>query len=73
MAKMIPTIGIIGMSGQRIMRIPQRIPPIIIIMVPIIKRRIREKKPTIRETSRSINICILSCIEELAEAAPAEI
>ena len=52
----IPARGRRGIKGQRIRRTRLRMPPIIIMMVPAIRRMRRETKPMRRETKRSINI-----------------
>lgn len=54
--KTMPIMGTSGIIGQSIMRIILRMLSIMIIMVPVVKRISREKKPTIREMRRSINI-----------------
>ena len=68
-----PTIGSKGINGHRIISIKLKIPPKIIIRVPAMSRKRREKKPIMRETSLSKNIWNLMSREAEPEAAPAEI
>ena len=68
-----PAMGAKGMMGQRMMRMRQRMPPVIIIMVPVMSRVRREKKPTMRETRRSMNMWNLRSREDSALAVSAEI
>ena len=73
MVRTMPAIGTRGISGQRIMRARLKIPPTIIMMQPTMRRISLEKKPTIRETRRSINMWNLRSREESAPAEAAEI
>ena len=54
--RIIPAIGVRGMSGQIIMRMRLTMPPKIMMMLPVMRRISLEKKPTMRETRRSINM-----------------
>ena len=73
MVRMMPTTGRSGMKGQRMIKTRLMMPPSIIIRVPAISRKRRVKKPTMRETRRSINMWNLSSRDELALAVAAEI
>ena len=68
-----PAMGVRGMSGQRIIRTRLMVPPRIIRIQPVMSKMSREKKPTMRETRRSTNICHLRSREESAAAESAEI
>lgn len=72
-ARMTPAIGKNGITGQRMMRNKLKTPPRIMRIRPTSNRIRREKKPTQRETSRSINIWNLRSREESDWAEAAEI
>lgn len=72
-ARIMPTTGRNGIIGQRIIRIKLTMPPKMIIMVPVNNNTKREKKPTTRETRRSMNMWNLRSSEALDEADSAEI
>ena len=62
-----------GTIGQSKTRAKLQIAPVIMMIVPAIKRKRREKNPMKREISLSKNMCILSSREESALAVSAEI
>ncbi len=71
--KMMPATGASGIIGQMIISIKLKMQLTTIMRVPVIRRTRREKKPIMRETSRSINIWNLRSREAPAEAVSAEI
>ena len=69
----IPAIGSKGINGHKTISAKLKMPPIMMIRVPAISRKRREKNPIIRETSLSKNIWNLTSREAEPEAAPAKI
>ena len=70
---MTPIMGSMGMMGQRMIRTRLQIPPTMMMKVPAISRIRREKKPTTRETSLSMNMWNLASREADVAAVSAEI
>ena len=71
--KMMPIIGSIGISGQRIMSIILKMPPITMMAVPAINKTRRETKPTAREINLSKNMWNLRFNDAEFDAELAEI
>lgn len=69
----IPTIGNMGMIGQRMIRIKLAIPPTMMIRVPAKSKMSLDKKPIKRETRRSKNMWNLRSNDAELEAVSAEI
>ena len=69
----IPTIGRKGTNGQMIISTMLKIPPSKMRIRPAVSKIRREKKPTQRETRRSMNIWNLRSSEEPTLADSAEI
>ena len=56
MVRIMPARGARGITGQRTMRTRLRMAPSRIMIVPARSKVRREKKPTMRETRRSMNM-----------------